>query len=178
MWKQEFVLYQFCFGEMKITHTCHVTSLSCVALYVMLYTKSSTLECAILSAPGVIVMILKIRLHLTKTWDMKQYTLSICESRHYMNPGRLFFYNLFSSHVSSQIHLISPGCPRPNSALTVHKSGLKHRPSIHPFPHKHLPVFLCVCVFLWFFFPFLHTALNLNQADNTESESLFAALIQ
>ena len=24
------------------------------------------------------------------------------------------------------IHLISPGCPRPNSALTVHKSGLKH----------------------------------------------------
>ena len=34
--------------------------------------------------------------------------------------------------VSSQIHLISPGCPRPNSALTVHKSGLKHRSSIHP----------------------------------------------
>ena len=28
------------------------------------------------------------------------------------------------------IHLISPGCPRPNSALTVHKSGLKHRSSI------------------------------------------------
>ena len=35
-------------------------------------------------------------------------------------------------NVSSQIHLISPGCPRPNSALTVHKSGLKHRSSIHP----------------------------------------------
>ena len=34
--------------------------------------------------------------------------------------------------ISSQIHLLSPGCPRPNSALTVHKSGLKHRSSIHP----------------------------------------------
>ena len=33
---------------------------------------------------------------------------------------------------TSQIHLISPSCPRPNSALTVHKSGLKHRSSIHP----------------------------------------------
>ena len=28
--------------------------------------------------------------------------------------------------------LLHPGCPRPNSALTVHKSGLKHRSSIHP----------------------------------------------
>ena len=34
-------------------------------------------------------------------------------------------------NVSSQLHLISPGCPRPNSALTVQKSGLKHRSSIH-----------------------------------------------
>ena len=32
-------------------------------------------------------------------------------------------------------HLISPGCPRPNSALTVQKSGLKHRSSIHPSIH-------------------------------------------
>ena len=40
---------------------------------------------------------------------------------------------LLWGNVSSQIHLISPGCPRPNSALTVHKSGLKHRSSIHPF---------------------------------------------
>ena len=39
---------------------------------------------------------------------------------------------LLWGNVSSQIHLISPGCPRPNSALTVHKSGLKHRSSIHP----------------------------------------------
>ena len=36
---------------------------------------------------------------------------------------------LLWGNVSSQIHLISPGCPRPNSALTVHKSGLKHRSS-------------------------------------------------
>ena len=33
--------------------------------------------------------------------------------------------------VSSQIHLISLGCPQPNSGLTVQKSGLKHRSSIH-----------------------------------------------
>ena len=39
---------------------------------------------------------------------------------------------LLWGNVSSQIHLISPGCPRPNSALIVHKSGLKHRSSIHP----------------------------------------------
>ena len=38
---------------------------------------------------------------------------------------------LLWGNVSSQIHLIGPGCPRPNSALTVHKSGLKHRSSIH-----------------------------------------------
>ena len=38
---------------------------------------------------------------------------------------------LLWGNVSSQIHLISPGCPRPNSALTVHKSGIKHRSSIH-----------------------------------------------
>ena len=38
---------------------------------------------------------------------------------------------LLWGNVSSQIHLISPGCPWPNSALTVHKSGLKHRSSIH-----------------------------------------------
>ena len=31
-------------------------------------------------------------------------------------------------------HLISPGCPRPNSALIVQKRGLKHRSSIHPLP--------------------------------------------
>ena len=30
-----------------------------------------------------------------------------------------------------------PGCPWPNSALTVHKSGLKHRSSIHPFSPPH-----------------------------------------
>ena len=35
-------------------------------------------------------------------------------------------------NVSSQLHLISPGCPRPNSALIVQKRGLKHRSSIHP----------------------------------------------
>ena len=35
-------------------------------------------------------------------------------------------------NVSSQIHLISPGCPGPSSALTVQKSGLKHCFSIHP----------------------------------------------
>ena len=33
---------------------------------------------------------------------------------------------------SSQLHLISPGCPRPNSALIVQKGGLKTRSSIHP----------------------------------------------
>ena len=36
--------------------------------------------------------------------------------------------------------MISPGCPRPNSALMVQKSGLKHRSSIHPSadrPHPH-----------------------------------------
>ena len=44
---------------------------------------------------------------------------------------------LLWGNVSSQIHLISPGCPRPNSALTVHKSGLKHRSSIHSHTHPH-----------------------------------------
>ena len=34
-------------------------------------------------------------------------------------------------NVSSQLHLISPGCPQPNSALRVQNSGLKHRSSIH-----------------------------------------------
>ena len=38
---------------------------------------------------------------------------------------------LLWGNVSSQLHLISPGCPRPNSALTVLKNGLKHRSSIH-----------------------------------------------
>ena len=46
----------------------------------------------------------------------------------------LFIFPFFPSSLplSSQIHLISPGCPWPNSALTVQKSGLKHRSSIHP----------------------------------------------
>ena len=40
---------------------------------------------------------------------------------------------LLWGNVSSQLHLISPGCPRPNSALIVQKSGLKPvHPSIHP----------------------------------------------
>ena len=39
--------------------------------------------------------------------------------------------------VSFQIHLISPGCPWPNSALTVQKSGLKYRSSIHHLPQTH-----------------------------------------
>ena len=40
---------------------------------------------------------------------------------------------LLWGNVSSQLHLISPGCPRPNSALIVQKSGLKTvHPSIHP----------------------------------------------
>ena len=39
---------------------------------------------------------------------------------------------LLWGNVSSQLHLISPGCPRPNSALIVQKSGLKPvHPSIH-----------------------------------------------
>ena len=39
---------------------------------------------------------------------------------------------LLRGNVSSQLHLISPGCPRPNSALIVQKSGLKPvHPSIH-----------------------------------------------
>ena len=54
-------------------------------------------------------------------------------------------------NVSSQIHLISPGCPRPNSALTVHKSGLKHRSSIHPSKcikcrHGQVPQFCYQCM--------------------------------
>ena len=35
----------------------------------------------------------------------------------------------------SPCDLISPGCPRPNSALTVHKSGLKHRSSLPLWGH-------------------------------------------
>ena len=35
------------------------------------------------------------------------------------------------SQPSQTLILISPGCPRPNSALTVHKSGLKN--TVHPF---------------------------------------------
>ena len=35
-------------------------------------------------------------------------------------------------NVSSQISLISSGCPLPNSALTVQKSGLKHHSSVCP----------------------------------------------
>ena len=37
---------------------------------------------------------------------------------------------LLWGNVSTQLHLISPGCPRPNSALIVQKSGLKNRSSI------------------------------------------------
>ena len=44
--------------------------------------------------------------------------------------------------LSSQIDLISPGCPRPNSALTVQKSGLKHRSSIRPYCNTHLDLTL------------------------------------
>ena len=46
---------------------------------------------------------------------------------------------LLWGNVSSQLHLISPGCPRPNSALIVQKSCLK---PVHPstfqnnFAHK------------------------------------------
>ena len=47
---------------------------------------------------------------------------------------------LLWGNVSSQIHLISPGCPRPNSALTVHKSGLKHRSSIRTACGCHSPL--------------------------------------
>ena len=36
---------------------------------------------------------------------------------------------LLWGNVSSQLHLISPGCPRPDSALIVQKSGLK---PVHP----------------------------------------------
>ena len=56
-----------------------------------------------------------------------------------MHPSRLWWAAesrversiLLWGNVSSQLHLISPGCPRPNSALIVHKSGLKTRSSIH-----------------------------------------------
>ncbi len=44
-----------------------------------------------------------------------------------------------------KIHLISPGCPRPNSAFTVQNSGLKHRSSIHLF----VPMVIIVCLFLF-----------------------------
>ena len=37
-------------------------------------------------------------------------------------------------------HLFSLGCPRPNSALTVHKSGLKHHSSIHPHMIQMVPL--------------------------------------
>ena len=41
--------------------------------------------------------------------------------------------NTALGNASYQLHLISPGCPRPNSALIVQKSGLKPvHPSIHP----------------------------------------------
>ena len=53
----------------------------------------------------------------------------------------LFWVSGEKSNVSSQIHLISPGCPRPNSALTVHKSGLKHRSSIHPIDQSKCQLF-------------------------------------
>ena len=44
---------------------------------------------------------------------------------------------LLWGNVSSQLHLISPGCPRPNSALIVQKSGLK---PVHPslFDHSEI----------------------------------------
>ena len=58
--------------------------------------------------------------------------------------------------ISSQLRLISPGCPRPNSALIVQKSGLKHCSSIHPstrslfiknttiaLPHLMVYIFFC-----------------------------------
>ena len=35
--------------------------------------------------------------------------------------------NTVLGQVSQKFHLISPGCPRPNSAFIVQKSGLKHR---------------------------------------------------
>ena len=49
-----------------------------------------------------------------------------------MKASHHWYILVLSKYVSSQIHLISPGCPRPNSALTVRKSGLEHRSSIHP----------------------------------------------
>ena len=42
---------------------------------------------------------------------------------------------LLWGNVASQLHLISPGCPQPNSALIVQKRGLKHHSSIHPSDH-------------------------------------------
>ena len=46
---------------------------------------------------------------------------------------------LLWGNVSSQLHLISPGCPRPNSALIVQKSGLKPvHPSMQIFRHCHI----------------------------------------
>ena len=47
-------------------------------------------------------------------------------------------------NVSSQLHLISPGCPRPNSALIVQKSGLKHRSSIHLMAKKFMLIHTCI----------------------------------